>query len=269
MWCSTCQQDVPAIGQPASGKLHCPRCNKVLRPPHAVKLCDDGIELDHEPAITVVRDSPPLVADDWQLRRRSRELGRKLRIEPGTPRTISHAQSELRAADHANQTSGVFQEFEKLTASPIVEPASHSEPRRSPSPQPEGGQFLAWFVTLGGIVALAGGIGSLAWIIAHDAGIWWNHALALTLAGQGLLILGLALVVTRLWRNSRHASGKLQAVHADLAQLQRTADAISAMRAGGAPAFYADLVRGASPQMLLTNLKGQIDQLSSRLGGEI
>jgi hypothetical protein len=40
------------------------------------------------------------------------------------------------------------------------------------------------------------------------------------------------------------------------------------MRTGGAPAFYAELVRGASPQMLLTNLKGQLDQLATRLNSQ-
>lgn len=90
--------------------------------------------------------------------------------------------------------------------------------------------------------------------------------MGLTLGGQGTLILGLVLVVSRLWRSSRYAGGKLQEVHARLAQLQHTADALTAMRSGGAPAFYADLVRGASPQMLLTNLKGQLDQLATRLG---
>jgi hypothetical protein len=80
------------------------------------------------------------------------------------------------------------------------------------------------------------------------------------------LILGLVMVVSRLWRNSRFATNKLQELHARLAQLQSTADTISAQRSGGAPAFYADLARGASPQILLSNLKGQLDQLATRVG---
>ena len=96
--------------------------------------------------------------------------------------------------------------------------------------------------------------------------LYWNLAIGLTLGGQGTLIFGLVLVVSRLWRNSRYATGKLQDVHARLGQLQHTADALTAMRSGGAPAFYADLVRGASPQVLLANLKGQLDQLASRIG---
>jgi hypothetical protein len=55
-------------------------------------------------------------------------------------------------------------------------------------------------------------------------------------------------------------------MHARLSELQHTADALTAIRSGGAPAFYAELVRSASPQMLLSNLKGQLDQLATRLG---
>jgi hypothetical protein len=92
-------------------------------------------------------------------------------------------------------------------------------------------------------------------------------ALGLALGGQGTLILGLALVVSRLWRHSRYAAGKLQDVHARLGQLQHTAEILTTTRTGGgAPAFYADLARSASPHMLLANLKGQLDQLSTRLG---
>jgi hypothetical protein len=58
----------------------------------------------------------------------------------------------------------------------------------------------------------------------------------------------------------------LQDVQSRLIQLQTTADSLVTMRSGGAPAFYADLVRGASPQVLLANLKGQLDQLATRIG---
>ena len=41
---------------------------------------------------------------------------------------------------------------------------------------------------------------------------------------------------------------------------------LTAMRTSSAPAFYAELVRGANPHMLLANLKGQLDQLTTRIG---
>lgn len=115
------------------------------------------------------------------------------------------------------------------------------------------------------MLALVGGLALIAWSLAQNEMSYWNQALGLTLGGQGVLIFGLVLVVTRLWRNSRYASNKLHDVTARLAQLQHTADALSATRVGGASAFYADVVRGASPQVLLTNLKAQLEQLATRL----
>jgi len=256
MWCNNCQQDVPAVGDSGSSKFTCSRCHAILAPPHAVGISEAGIALDDDVALELVDSRPPLVADDWQLRRRSRELGRKLRHDPaGTQRRVDPQQN-------------VFAQLAEQTASPIVDPGSYAKPAHAvKTPRPEFGQYVAWIVTLLGFTSLASGLGIIAWAIAHNGSEYWDHALALTLAGQGLLIFGLVLVVTRLWRSSRYASAKLYEVHTELGQLQRTADTLSAMR-GGAPAFYAELVRGASPQMLLTNLKGQLDQLATRLGGQ-
>lgn len=117
-----------------------------------------------------------------------------------------------------------------------------------------------------GSLALAGGVGLIVWSLSTQVMAYWNLALGLSLGGQGTLILGLVLVVSRLWRHSRYAAGKLQDVHARLGQLQKTAEILTTMRSGGsAPAFYAELARGASPHTLLTNLKGQLDQLATRL----
>jgi hypothetical protein len=134
------------------------------------------------------------------------------------------------------------------------------------APRPEAAQSIAWLIVVVGVLALAGGLALIGWSLSHNELRYWNQAIGLALGGQGLLIFGLVLAVTRLWRNSRHASNKLRDVTARLAQLQRTADSISAMRSGGPTAFYADLVRGASPQALLANLKGQLDQLATRVG---
>ena len=130
----------------------------------------------------------------------------------------------------------------------------------------QGGQVIAWLIVVAGTLTLASGIGLVAWSLAARQLLYWNLAMGLTLGGQGTLILGLVLVLSRLWRNSRYTSGKLQDVHARLGQLQQTADVLATMRAGGAPTFYTDLMRGASPQVLLANLKGQVDQLSARVG---
>lgn len=226
-------------------------------------LSEAGIALDDEIALEVVDSRPPLVADDWQLRRRTRELGRRLH------HSVHGIERRADASQELSPPQTPFAEIAERTSAPIIDPIGHYRATRpGPLPGPELGQIFAWFVTFAGFVLLAVGLSGMAWIIAHGGSEFWGHALALTLAGQGVLIFGLVLVVARLWRHSRHANGKLHEVHAELAQVHRATEALAAMRNGGAPAFYAELVRGASPQMLLTNLKGQVDQLATRLNGQ-
>ncbi len=264
MWCSTCHQDVPGVAQANNGRTVCSRCQQPLRaatPAYAGKICDEGLALD-EPVAALAAAAPPLGELDWQSREHSRRLGRQLRRPATEPWAATPAiRTTVRRFD---PPQNLLHELEAGSAiAPFAEPTSLTITRTRNS---EASQVIAWLVVLAGVLALAGGIGLIGWSLSNADQRCWNQALGLTLGGQGLLIFGLVLVVTRLWRNSRHASNKLHDVTARLAQLQRTADAISAMRSGGAPAFYADLVRGASPQALLANLKGQVDQLATRLG---
>jgi hypothetical protein len=273
MWCSSCQQDVPAIGQPGTNKSVCSRCQRVVRPPHAVQICEAGIALDGLPllksaaAATPAATAPPFATDDWDLRRRNRELGRKLRHDLGRPRPRS-ATTTLSSSSLA-PPENLFDELQQITAPPLFAPTEADLSRRPlRSRRPDGGQFMAWITAFCGAGVLGAGLGTVSWSLSSGRTDAWNLALGLTLMGQGLLIFGLVLIVARLWRNSRYASSKLIDVHAQLGQLQHTADALTTMRSG-APAFYAELVRGASPQMLLSNLKGQLDQLATRLSGEL
>jgi hypothetical protein len=267
MWCSTCHQDVPGVANATGGRTVCARCQQPIRtvkPAHASKICDEGLALD-EPAAKLAAAAPPLSGLDWQSRQMSRRLGRQLRRPSAeTPAAIPSIETKIRRFDrpqnllHEGDATSA-PDFAPFTADPNALPMARP-------PQSEFSQIIAWLIVLFGVLALAGGLGLIGWSIAEDELRYWNQAIGLTLGGQGLLIFGLVLVVARLWRNSRYASNKLQDVHHRLAQLQHTADALTAMRGGGAPTFYADLVRGASPQALLANLKGQLDQLATRLG---
>jgi hypothetical protein len=272
MWCSNCKLDVPAIGQPGTNKCICTRCQRVLRPPHAVQICEAGIALDEHPqrmatdATRPAATEQPFATDDWELRRRNRELGRKLRHDLGRPRPRS-ATTTL-SSSSLTPPENLFDELQQVTAPALFALTETDLSQRPPSSRRrEGGQFMAWITAFCGAGVLGAGLGAVSWSLSSGRTDTWNLALGLTLMGQGLLIFGLVLIVARLWRNSRYASSKLIDVHAQLGQLQHTADALTTMRSG-APAFYAELVRGASPQMLLSNLKGQLDQLASRLGSE-
>jgi hypothetical protein len=267
MWCSTCQQDVPGVAHAASGRIVCARCQQPVRSkrpaPHA-RVCDDGLALDDQAAV-VAASAAPFRKDDWHGRQRVRSLVRELR-RPGVAGTKSSAGafSERRRFDPPEDLFGQLERATVTQATPVALLPSANE--TSQARNANASQIAAWMIVLVGALALASGIGLIAWSLSARQMLYWNLALGLALGGQGTLILGLVLVASRLWRHSRYAAGKLQEVHARLGQLQQTAEVLTTMRSGGAPAFYADLVRGASPHVLLTNLKGQLDQLATRLG---
>jgi hypothetical protein len=269
MWCTTCQQEVPGVSHAATGHTVCSRCQRPKpksnnEPQRADHICDDGIALD-EPAAALAAAAAPLSSRDWANQSRVRSLGRELRRPPYA--VMSSVNSISFDRHRLDPPQNLFDPIEPIAAPPIpsVSPAhaaaSNGRRRRS-----EKAQMLAWLVVLAGAIILMAGIGLITWSLYAKQLEFWNLAIGLALGGQGTLILGLVLVVSRLWRNSRYAANKLHDVHTRLGQLQHTADALAAMRAGGAPAFYADLVRGASPQVLLANLKGQLDQLATRIG---
>ena len=80
--------------------------------------------------------------------------------------------------------------------------------------------------------------------------------------GVWLLIGGLVGVLTSLWGNARQATRRLTQIQEELSQVQRTAETLLDQKPGNTSGFYADLARGASPTILLANLKGQIDHLA-------
>ncbi|HEY2841445.1 MAG TPA: hypothetical protein VGJ26_19965, partial [Pirellulales bacterium] len=160
----------------------------------------------------------------------------------------------------------LFAQIETVTAPTIATLAPQSFTADLAQNQNAGSQLVAWLTVTIGVLALTGGVGLIAWSLSTAQMLYWNYAIGLAMAGQGTLIFGLVLVISRLWRSSRYSAAKLQDVHTRLGQLQQSSETLAATRTGGAPAFYADLVRGASPQVMLANLKGQVDQLATRVG---
>jgi hypothetical protein len=230
---------------------------------YAAAICDDGLALD-DPAAAAVAATPPLKSE-WQTQHQARRLEHALRrstIDTSTP-SAPHLQGPRRFDPPAQLFSSLEPQISPGLApiAPQLAASARVGLRRS-----QGGQVIGWLIVVAGTLTLAGGIGLVAWSLVARQMLYWNLAIGLTLCGQGTLILGLVLVVSRLWRNSRYATGKLQDVHAGLSQLQQTADVLATMRSGGPSNFYADLLRGASPHVLLANLKGQVDQLAARVG---
>jgi hypothetical protein len=268
MWCNTCQQDTPGVAHATTGRIVCPRCQQSKRAKKPVidaRVSDDGIALDEQP-MHAKAAAAPFRKDDWSARQRVRSLARELKRPGIVPRpSASMIESGRHRFEPPQDLFATLEVATATVATPAPLPAANAT---LPSRRAEGSQIIAWLIVTLGVLTLGAAVAQIAWSLSSKAIVNWNLALGLALGGQGLLIFGLILVVSRLWRHSRYAAGKLQDVHARLGQLQHTAEVLTTMRAGGgAPAFYAELARGANPHMLLTNLKGQLDQLATRLSG--
>jgi hypothetical protein len=260
MWCNTCQQDTPGVAHAATGRITCSRCQQPVRTRKAAALArisDEGIALDEQPSKPAA--APNFAKDDWSNQQRVRTLARELKRP-----TITASKSSASVFADRRRFEPPHDFFGQLDRLPATAQTAASE--TSNAVQSDGSQIVGWFVVIVGALAFAAGAGLIAWSLSSKVMTYWNLGLGLALGGQGTLILGLVLVASRLWRYSRYAAVKLQDVHSRLGQLQQTTDVLTSMRAGGsAPAFYADLARSASPHTLLANLKGQLDQLATRL----
>src|SRR4051812_31942636 len=269
MWCSNCQQDTPGVANATSGRIACSRCQQPMqkrKSPYSTRVCDEGLALDDAATQASVppATASPFPTDDWAARRRVRtavrELGRPNPITAHSPNRIAAERQRF------DLPQDLFSEIDHATTPSIATNAPKSFPNELTTKQSAASQVIAWLVVTIGFLALSGGIGLIAWSLSTARMLFWNYAIGLAMAGQGTLIFGLVLVISRLWRSSRYSAVKLQDVHARLGQLQQSSETFAATRTGGAPAFYADLVRGASPHVMLANLKGQVDQLATQVG---
>jgi hypothetical protein len=96
----------------------------------------------------------------------------------------------------------------------------------------------------------------------------WVVGLPAALAGQIALLIGLTLQLDRLWRANRKAAAKLDTVDEQLTELKASTALPSMPPAPAASLFYSHLASGASPQLLLTDLKSQIDLLAMKIASQ-
>jgi len=232
--------------------------------PYASRICDEGLALDEEPADRA-KVTPPFRHDDWAARQRVRSVVRELRKASPTPAASTTRTRPDRS--RLDPPPDLLAQLEQATVPGLATSAPLPSSTAALQNRNSGGsQIMAWLIVVAGMLVLGAGLAIIAWSLSSHQMQYWNLALGLALGGQGTLILGLVLVISRLWRASRHAAARLQEVHTRLGQLQQASESLAAMRTTGAPAFYADLVRGASPHVLLANLKGQVDQLATGVG---
>ena len=280
MWCPTCQQDVPALVSGDADIGRCPRCRCPLSFPrpdsassdHTTPL-DCGVELDSAPA----SHRPPVDLNDRdvteRLKRIERLLTRQLTTGPSTRRDSPLGVGlppQLGAGNPIQLGAG-------LPARPTVHRIDIPHRINTTMVRRKGATATSGWRSSGSsaaglwaalIFALAG---SIAWLIGTAASA--SMPIVAALAGAGLTIplqtAGICLFLAGTFsaviqgivssRRVAHRLGSLETAANDLlATTNRT-------HMSGSTAFYADLARGASPHLLLADIKGQLDQLAVQM----
>lgn len=251
MWCQHCGQDVPAITAAAGVPAECSRCGR----PSGRKQAE--VATKHHAAVDTA------ASEEWSTEQRLRHIGRSLR----TPLVVKANAGEVETALHWVDTLALppgGEEPRGGKSSP-----NHSRAARARRASDRRMQLVAWFALVFGLGLAAGGVTLMGMGMFGEESRFWQWGVGVTLAGQAILIGGLVRVLTSLWNSSRTAARRVVEMQQELAEVGRTAEAIVAQRPGGASGFYGELSRGASPTLLLANLKGQIDHLSTRLHQDI
>lgn len=256
MWCFQCRQDVPAQPSPTSGELCCPRCSAELRREAA------GVESAKAaaPEAAPPGDSAGCRFDSWECDEQLRHIQRRLHAGRDK-QTGAQMQREIARFDPPHLAPSSWHAPKALP-----KPRQRKDRRRKPAAKPTGS--LVWTALSVGTMVLVCGAILLLWAVLSDRGELWAIGLPTAIVGQVVLLVGLVLQIDRLWRDNRTAAAKLDRVDVQLHELRTTTTLMGTSGASPGSAFYAHMAGGASPHLLLNDLKGQLDLLAMRLSRE-
>ncbi len=125
--------------------------------------------------------------------------------------------------------------------------------------------FLTWLaLSLGTTSFVCGGV-LLGWSLTAGRQELWHIGLPVALVGQVALLIGLVLQLDRLRHDNREAAAKLDDVDQQLHELKTTTTLLGTSQGAAGSTFYTHFAGGAGPQLLLTDLKSQLDLLAMKI----
>lgn len=264
MWCKQCQQDVPGLVSAEAGSYCCSRCKAEVSDPAASPANDadsEPIDFRALPDAGCAGDEPPRL-NDGELEERLRHVERLLRIDQGTG-----SGSQCKGACHhrairidAAHDAKAQWHYPKAARAKAARKRAGSRAAAGPRLP-----LLTWTALALGLMAFTCGGVLLAWSTATGRQDLWTIGLPIGVAGQVVLLIGLVLQLDRLWHDTRHNAQKLHHVDEQLHDLNTTTTLLGS-GSGGSGTFYAHMAGGASPQLLLADMKSQLDLLAVKLG---
>lgn len=235
----------------------CPRCGGGLpaqspgHPGDEVPGRDrpDGDEADWRPTLD----------DGWELDQQLEHIERVLRSrKAGSPKVPAGDAEQVARLDPSHDGPSAWH------APAAGKPARGSKPTAHPSYYALA--VLTWIaLSLGTTAFVCGGM-LLGWSLVTGREELWAIGLPVALCGQIALLVGLVLQLDRLRHDSRHAAAKLDDVDQQLHELKTATTMLGTSHSSPARAFYSHLAGGANSQLLLTDLKSQLDLLALKIG---
>jgi hypothetical protein len=242
MWCTGCRQDVPALPSGDKQTLCCSRCG--------APVCADPFKADDVAAPVI--ELPGY--DGWEL-----------------DEQLQHIQRVLRTG----KTSVGQREVARFDPPQAGPPAQHVAAPNRPGTKRKTGRkrravssAFTWFAVALGTTSFACGGVLLIWSLATGRHELWDVGLPVAVVGQIALLVGLVLQIDRLWSDNRQAVAKLDDVDQQLHELKTTTMMLSTSQGPASATFYSHLASGAGPQLLLTDLKSQLDLLAMKIAQE-
>jgi len=256
MWCSQCQQDVPAVVRSVQGPLLCTQCECEVGEPIVSpesRPADTGVSLDSFDALqaTVEQELASPISD----LQRGQSNERQRRIERQLHRSYR--------GDLAVDLSPRLREPVALVPSSMHVKATYQRPKRKAKSAAN-----SWLLSLllgVGVLAFFVGMGLLAWSTAFQLPKLWQQGMTLTIGAEGLLILSLTWMAARLWHNSRRVNRQLHSVDRQLAEIEQLTGTLADSQQASSQHFYHYASQAASPHLLVANLRGQVEQLAARI----
>jgi len=265
MWCQNCGQDVPSLPTAERGHLACGRCGTSTPAPrratkelaaaslHGIDLGASGER--SAPHTNWAPAAEPFPADEpWELRQEVRRLR-------------AHFPGKL-AAPVVPTPTPLGDELAGLGGAAMLQmnwPAAAQPLNAAPRPRVSAVGWISRISATTGLVALGVGGGLLAAASMFGQAGFWRAGLLTLAAGHVALLVGLLLWLGQIGTRSREAVERLTHLDHRMRDLHHSTQLLGTTRSSASQAFYSHMAEGASPNLLLADLKGQLDLLAVRL----
>ncbi len=263
MWCRICGQDVPGIPSFEEGEYSCARCGEQVgpissQPTTAPQSASPSKEESAQAGNARTAAQRPPIYDGWEIDEELRHFRRVLGSAPVPSQSAAQPRFRLDAGH------GVPHPKLKRARRSSRKTRRIAETPKERAPGDRLLAVLAWTTLFLGTVVFACGLALIGWSINTGRQDLWAIGAPIILAGQVVLVLGLVLQLDRIWRDSRQAAAKLETVDEQIHDL-KTATTLLGTTHGPSSAFYAHWAGGAGAEILLSDLKSQLDLLAVKL----